>query len=340
MVRFWKICPGDNGKAWQACYENKVIAVGWNELGDCTSMSAEQIKERDKKIHGGQSGKLSQLPTFLHTINKGDIIVAYGNKTIFGLGIDQGDAPFFKYDDLITYQRSSKGTTEVIRLGHRRHVNWVKLFDQLVLPEFVFKQLSTNDTIHEITDGRVTSYIESLMNERDIEENIVEIQPNANLILYGPPGTGKTFMTKKYAINIIEKSVEHVISPIVVIRGITTEEFKETLLAMTKNKRNEDAFKMLNIIHHNPGLIAEEIVKKIHPSKEYQYFNLTLGHFTRELCGLLYKDKSNQELDNYDYWVELILDFKKGDNGKLRIYLKDNIKTALETIERNVEGSR
>ena len=31
---FWKIAPGEKGADWDACRNGKVIAIGWEELGD------------------------------------------------------------------------------------------------------------------------------------------------------------------------------------------------------------------------------------------------------------------------------------------------------------------
>ena len=94
-VNYWKIAPGKNAKNWERQKNQKIIGVGWNELGDLTGLTEEQVSQRvSDKFQSARSVILTQLEYFLK-IKKGDIVIANkGKSRIVGIGRVIGD---YKY---------------------------------------------------------------------------------------------------------------------------------------------------------------------------------------------------------------------------------------------------
>jgi hypothetical protein len=89
-IEFWKIAPGEHGSDWEACREGKLIAIGWEELGDLSSLSQEDFDEKAEAIlrenpTWGKRG-LFQAWTFSR-IPIGSMIVANrGTTEVLGFG--------------------------------------------------------------------------------------------------------------------------------------------------------------------------------------------------------------------------------------------------------------
>ncbi|MCY4491035.1 MAG: hypothetical protein OXC46_06185, partial [Thaumarchaeota archaeon] len=86
-VNHWKIAPGKQAENWQEQKNAGVIAIRWNELGDLTEKTFEEIHADLKHLWPKSiTGITPQFKYFL-SIKKGDIIVANkGQKTIVGIG--------------------------------------------------------------------------------------------------------------------------------------------------------------------------------------------------------------------------------------------------------------
>ena len=86
-VNHWKIAPGKQAENWQEQKNAGVIAIRWNELGDLTEKTFEEIHADLKHLWPKSiAGITPQFKDFL-TIKKGDIIVANkGQKTVVGIG--------------------------------------------------------------------------------------------------------------------------------------------------------------------------------------------------------------------------------------------------------------
>ena len=91
-VKHWKIAPGKNAKNWESQKNQKIIGIGWNELGDLTGLTKEQISQRvSDKFQSARAVILSQFEHFLK-IKKGDIVIANkGKSKIVGIGRVIGD---------------------------------------------------------------------------------------------------------------------------------------------------------------------------------------------------------------------------------------------------------
>jgi len=99
-VRYWLYAPGREAKYWEKYYQEGIMAIGPNELGDFRKYSSrEEISRKLQEIHNKKgSFKNDALAAweFLNIIKPGDIIIIKkGQKNYLGYGIVKGD---YQYD--------------------------------------------------------------------------------------------------------------------------------------------------------------------------------------------------------------------------------------------------
>jgi len=111
-AQYWKIAPGEKAWNWPKCRDNEYIAIGWEDLGDISSLSRNEFKRRRdqlvKKYEDWKTNAVDQVWKFAQ-IKKGDYIVANrGKSEVIGIGIVTGNYYFVKGEEH----------------GHRLPVEW------------------------------------------------------------------------------------------------------------------------------------------------------------------------------------------------------------------------
>jgi MoxR-like ATPase/integrase len=94
-INYWKISPGEKAEDWQNQKSLGVIAISWNEVGDLSTQTFEQIHQKILEKWYSRIAVIS--PQFRHftSIKKGDIILANNGKMkIIGIGKVIGDYKF------------------------------------------------------------------------------------------------------------------------------------------------------------------------------------------------------------------------------------------------------
>lgn len=121
-VRYWKIAPGKKGVNWDECRQGGFIGIGWNKLGDLTSVSLAEFEQRAADLEG----QPEQVWTF-RNIKIGDRIVANrGTKRVLGIGTVTGK---YFFDE-------NGGTHK-----HRLPVRWDDTTERVVLKKNWIKTL-------------------------------------------------------------------------------------------------------------------------------------------------------------------------------------------------------
>lgn len=98
--RYWLYSAGRNAEKWNECRDNKMICIGWDDLGDLSlyeSREAMRLKMQD--IYGKGSYTNASLATwqFANEIKEGDIIIVkQGRSVILGKGIVSSK---YRYDN-------------------------------------------------------------------------------------------------------------------------------------------------------------------------------------------------------------------------------------------------
>ncbi|WP_027124935.1 AAA family ATPase [Gelidibacter mesophilus] len=196
-INYWVYAPGENASKWDEFYENGVMGLGWDALGDLNDYpSKKAIKLKLQELEGVPSTKQNDTAAnyeFLKVIKPGDvIIVKKGMTELLGYGIVTSD---YYYDTTkSSYQKS-------------RNVDW-QLKGNWKLDFKLSLKTLTNVTKYKEDDN--TNYYDKLLSimKQDHLENKTEYKGyNAplNQIFYGPPGTGKTYNTILEAAKIIKR---------------------------------------------------------------------------------------------------------------------------------------
>jgi 5-methylcytosine-specific restriction protein B len=104
MPRFWVIAPyhADKPELWERVWKydlaHSLISIGWNELGDVSSLGASQLSELIDRTYADAAPAAKKLYyrmlwDFYHSIKPGDIVIARrGTKKIAALGTVTGAA--------------------------------------------------------------------------------------------------------------------------------------------------------------------------------------------------------------------------------------------------------
>ena len=187
--RYWLYSPGEQAVKWEEFYNEGIMAIGWDELGDlenCTDRKS--ILEALMNNYGGgedQRNNVSAIDDFCNgenKINVGDIVIAKkGTKTLLGYGKITSD---YYFDD------------KKAAYKHCRKVKWVKKgvwdVDDNLPPK----------TLTDIKSEKAR-YLLNIMNEntnKQEKKDMIELlKYKPQIILQGPPGTGKTREAKRIA---------------------------------------------------------------------------------------------------------------------------------------------
>ena len=186
---YWLYSPGEQAVKWEEFYNEGIMAIGWDKLGDLENYTdRKSILEALINNYGGgedQPNNVSAIDDFCNGENKiniGDIVIAKkGTKTLLGYGKVISD---YYFDE------------ERAAYKHCREVKWLK---KGVL------DVEDNLPPKTLTDIKLekAQYLLNIMNgnTQAQEDNLVIklLKYKPQIILQGPPGTGKTREAKRIA---------------------------------------------------------------------------------------------------------------------------------------------
>ena len=200
-INYWLYAPGENAEKWDEFYEEGIMALGWDQLGDLKNYSSKpQIVERLQELANSTGSKKNDATAndeFANQMDIGDVVfVKKGKGALLGYGIVASDYMF---------------DSERNQFKHVRRMDWKKEGEWDAGHNLVLKTL-TNVSDYPTPDAKYPTYHERLMAIINGEEvsntkNYAMTYP-INTILYGPPGTGKTFNTVNLALEICGEEIE------------------------------------------------------------------------------------------------------------------------------------
>ena len=177
-----------NDDDWSFCYDNGLMAVDWNYLGDLNQYDADNfdeeigsiIKEKENLTENPTSD-ISSLSAIYKDIQEGDIICVRNDlTTIVAMGKVSSVSTYF-YDE--NFEENSVKCYQL-----RGGIDWIKLDEDFKLKDNQF----SDDILYELDDDKILKVIYPL--EKSLfMENREEIMYSRNLIYFGAPGTGKSF---------------------------------------------------------------------------------------------------------------------------------------------------
>jgi Cdc6-like AAA superfamily ATPase len=182
--QYWIYQPGKDALRWSDFYEEGIMGINWDELGDL-KIYKSRIELRESLINnfGGEGSKKNDVSAnddFANKIRIDDIIIAKkGISTYLGYGYVSSE---YYYDK------------DALDFKSRRKVNWIKKGEWIADHKIAIK------TLTDISGD--SKYIENVSKLIGIEmeehkPKILKQNEVFNQILYGPPGTGKTYRLQK-----------------------------------------------------------------------------------------------------------------------------------------------
>lgn len=216
-VHYWIYSPGDGAAIWGECYNNGIMAIGWDEIGDLRSYdSKDEMKQRMKEtIDPSKSYKNAAHATwqFVKEMKLGDIVFAKkGMHQIIGRGIVESDYIFDAnrqhYKNIRKVRWTHTGEWE-----HPGQAVMKTLTDITSYTDYVDKlnALFESDIIDDVEEQEVEypaydaeKFLEEVYMDKDSYDTLVSLVLNKkNVILQGAPGVGKTFAAKRLAYSIM-----------------------------------------------------------------------------------------------------------------------------------------
>jgi HKD family nuclease len=160
----WKVAPGKQGYLWPRWKEDidsciGYIALGWAKIGNIEKLVKKtdeifkkEIKKRVREKHPYDDPKYvaGEFSRFCKRAQKGDFVVAYSRKTIFGVGRIEG--PYY-------YDEEDKDAP------FKREVRWVKLLEMSV-PNSIMHAFATPTVFNTIKNQAAIGYIKNLLKKR------------------------------------------------------------------------------------------------------------------------------------------------------------------------------
>jgi len=197
-VQYWLYAPGENACNWEEFYQNKIMGLGWDEIGDLKQYhSRDDIKTALVNAYGGKGSKKNDVSAnddFLNKINIGDVIIAKkGRGELLGYGVVTSN---YEYDN---------NRSEFQKV---RQVDWKLKGNWKVDFSLVLKTL-TDITKYSSDHKEYNTYYKRLlgiMGQNDKNEKTEDMNFPLNTILYGPPGTGKTHILKNQYMDMFTTS--------------------------------------------------------------------------------------------------------------------------------------
>lgn len=240
--QYWMYAPGENAELWDEFYENKIMALGWDELGDLEDYeSPEKVKLTLQKINKTDRSKKNDTSAnvdFKEKMQVGDIvIVKRGRSELLGYGVVNSECYF---DEGRKYFKNC------------RDVEWKKRGSWKTDHSLALKTL-TDITQYKTEKSGFKYYYETLL--ALMEDKKVQKKFPLNQILYGPPGTGKTYKTVDLAYRIVHNIATEVDIPYEIARKWYKEELAK-----------EDTERQIDFITFHQNYSYEDFIMGIKPS--------------------------------------------------------------------------
>jgi len=143
LQRIWKISAGRGGRVWPEFRDHSIVGIGFTQVKvdprEFESLEAMKVAARQVAEEKVSHEAVAQIWIFAQEMSIGDIVVAYGNKTVLGIGVITGE-----------YVHSHD---KPFPFGRQRTVRWMDLTPRATSafsPE-LRSTLSQNITIIELT---------------------------------------------------------------------------------------------------------------------------------------------------------------------------------------------
>lgn len=293
--RYWLYSPGENAIYWEEFYEQGIMGISWDEIGDIRAYKTEaEIRSAIIKAYGGEGTKSNSVKAnidFRDGMKKGDVVfVKKGMSELLGYGIVSSD---YIYDE-------NRVSNKKIR-----EVDWKIKGSWNIEHSLVVKTL-TDITSVKSTSPEYKTFFQMLFGHMEVGEPELtytakerpkeELNYSLNTIFYGPPGTGKTYHSLKRAAEIVA--------------GRKMESYEEALKIYKENLHNT-----IELITFHQNYSYEDFVQGLRPDVENN------SHLTFERKDGVFKVMADRALKN-------LKDYHEPEKRKNYVLIIDEINRA------------
>lgn len=216
-THYWLYSPGDGAAIWDECYDDGIMAIGWDSIGDLHAYkSKDEMKQRMKEtIDPDKSYKMAAHATwqFANELKPGDVVYAKkGMYTVVGRGIVESD---YEFDPNRKHYKNTRKVkwTHKGEWQHPGQAAMKTLTDITSYTDYIEKleALFESDVIDDVEEKEVSypaydadKFLEEVYMDEESYDTLVALVLNKkNVILQGAPGVGKTFAAKRLAYSIM-----------------------------------------------------------------------------------------------------------------------------------------
>lgn len=299
---YWLYSPGDAATIWDECYDNGIMAIGWDEIGDLTQYeSKEQMKQAMKDhINPDYSWTNGAHATwqFCNEIQPGDIIFAKkGRSTIIGKGIVTSDYSFDSnrehYLNVRSVEWKHRGEWPYPGKTAMKSLTDITAYTDIV--EKLNSVIDEPDPPEQTTVEYPLYTAEDFLNAVYMDPNQYEmlvslVRTKKNVILQGAPGVGKTYAAKRLAYSMMGVKNPDRVSMIQFHQSYSYEDFIQGY------RPTESGYELKNGVFY-------EFCKRAEIDSDNEYFfiidEINRGNLSKifgELFMLIENDKRGIEL--------------------------------------------
>ncbi len=217
-THYWLYSPGNGANYWDEFYNDEIIAIGWEEIGNLSNYANknEMKKAMREKYDPSKPYKNDAHATwqFANEMKVGDIVfVKKGLHTIVGRGVVESDYEFdltrSYYNNVRKMNWTHKGEWE-----HPGQAAIKVLTDITSYTDYVdtLRALFEEDIDPAVEENSVeglkpyskADFLKDVYISEDQYDDLVAlVKKKKNVILQGAPGVGKTYAAKRLAYSIM-----------------------------------------------------------------------------------------------------------------------------------------
>lgn len=216
-IHYWIYSPGKGAKIWDECYDNNIMAIGWDAIGDLRAYnSKDEIKQVMNKYYDPSRSYIhSACATweFANEMKPGDIVFAKnGMHLIIGRGVVKSDYIYDserkEFRNIRKVEWTDRGEWECSRQSPMKTLTDITSFTDYVEQLNLFFDSDMLDDAKTLETSYPTydkaRFLDSVYMDEDSYDTLVSlVKSKKNIILQGAPGVGKTFAAKRLAYSMM-----------------------------------------------------------------------------------------------------------------------------------------
>ena len=216
-IRYWIYSPGERARIWDECYDNNIMAIGWDALGDLRDYNSKgEMKQKMKQCYDPSRAYINSACAtweFANEMKPGDIVFAKnGMHLIIGRGVVKSDYIYDpqrkEFKNIRKVEWTNRGEWECSRQSAMKTLTDITSFTDYVEQLNLFFDSDMLDDVETLEanypEYNKARFLDSVYMDDDSYNTLVSlVKSKKNIILQGAPGVGKTFAAKRLAYSMM-----------------------------------------------------------------------------------------------------------------------------------------